>query len=120
VEDHPIEYGKFEGIIPKGQYGGGAVIIWDRGTWIPEGDAQDGLEKGHLEFTLRGERLKGRFDLVRPPDKGKRVTHPNWLLIKWRPFDGSPLSCTEAGRTHARIARNLPIQFDVLEVRVKQ
>lgn len=90
VEDHPIEYGKFEGIIPKGQYGGGTVIIWDRGTWVPEGDPQAGLKKGHLEFTLRGERLKGRFDLVRLPDKGKPSAHPNWLLIKRRDEHAQP------------------------------
>jgi bifunctional non-homologous end joining protein LigD len=60
VEDHPLEYGDFEGTIPKGQYGGGTVIVWDRGTWAPEGDVEKGLEKGHLEFELRGEKLAGR------------------------------------------------------------
>ena len=90
VEDHPIEYGKFEGIIPQGQYGGGTVIIWDRGTWVPDSDPREGLKKGHLEFTLHGERLKGRFDLVRMPDKGKRTTHPNWLLIKRRDEHARP------------------------------
>jgi bifunctional non-homologous end joining protein LigD len=94
VEDHPIAYGKFEGIIPKGEYGGGSVIIWDRGTWLPEGDAGEGLKKGHLQFTLRGKRLKGRFDLVfdlvRLPDKGKSGAHLNWLLIKRRDEHAKP------------------------------
>src|ERR1700731_966884 len=56
VEDHPIEYNKFEGTIPKGQYGGGTVMIWDRGTWTPEYDAHKGLKKGHLAFELDGEK----------------------------------------------------------------
>src|SRR5579872_1110693 len=60
VEDHPLEYGGFEGIIPKGQYGGGTVMLWDKGTWAPVGDARGGYRKGHLKFELEGERLKGR------------------------------------------------------------
>src|SRR5687767_15216752 len=55
VEDHPLDYGKFEGIIPKGQYGGGTVMLWDRGTWSPVGDAQEGMKRGHLKFDLDGE-----------------------------------------------------------------
>src|SRR5271168_3340644 len=65
VEDHPLEYGTFEGTIPKGEYGGGSVIIWDRGTWEPEGDPHKALAKGHLDFRLDGEKLKGRWHLVR-------------------------------------------------------
>lgn len=65
VEDHPLDYGGFEGTIPKGEYGGGAVIVWDRGTWTPLGDAKKGLAKGHLEFELDGEKLSGRWHLVR-------------------------------------------------------
>src|SRR5208283_589328 len=65
VEDHPIEYNKFEGTIPKGEYGGGTVLIWDRGRWTPEGDPHKGLAKGHLDFELQGEKLKGRWHLVR-------------------------------------------------------
>ncbi len=81
VEDHPLEYGSFEGTIPKGEYGGGAVLVWDRGTWAPIGDPHKGLAKGHLEFELEGEKLKGRWHLVRM--KGKpRDKHENWLLIK--------------------------------------
>ncbi|MEP9349821.1 DNA ligase D [Xanthobacter sp. KR7-225] len=81
VEDHPLDYGAFEGTIPKGEYGGGTVIVWDRGTWRPLGDPHKGLAKGHLEFALHGEKLQGRWHLVRmaPRAREKRV---NWLLIK--------------------------------------
>jgi bifunctional non-homologous end joining protein LigD len=86
VEDHPIEYGSFEGTIPKGQYGGGSVIVWDRGTWAPEGDARKGLAKGHLDFRLDGEKLRGRWHLVRMARQhGKKRT--NWLLIKAKDED---------------------------------
>src|SRR3954453_5056288 len=81
VEDHPIEYNKFEGTIPKGEYGGGTVMIWDRGQWEPDGDAHTGLKKGHLDFSLEGEKLHGRFHLVRMHGRpGEKKT--NWLLIK--------------------------------------
>ncbi|MGG2474521.1 DNA polymerase ligase N-terminal domain-containing protein, partial [Rhizobium sp. BR5] len=81
VEDHPLSYGSFEGVIPKGQYGGGTVILWDRGVWQPIGDARKGYRKGHLEFELEGEKLKGRWHLVRM--HGKPGESPeNWLLIK--------------------------------------
>ncbi|MBV8594126.1 MAG: DNA ligase D, partial [Caulobacteraceae bacterium] len=81
VEDHPLEYGSFEGTIPKGEYGGGAVMVWDRGTWTPIGDPHKGLAKGHLELELNGEKLHGRWHLVRlkPRAREKRT---NWLLIK--------------------------------------
>jgi bifunctional non-homologous end joining protein LigD len=65
VEDHPIEYNTFEGTIPKGAYGGGTVLVWDRGRWFPEGDPHLGLKKGDLTFRLEGEKLKGRWHLVR-------------------------------------------------------
>ena len=65
VEDHPIEYNAFEGTIPEGEYGGGTVMIWDRGTWYPEGDPHKGYAKGHLVFDLDGEKLHGRWHLVR-------------------------------------------------------
>ena len=81
VEDHPLDYGSFEGTIPKGEYGGGSVIVWDRGTWTPIGDPHKGLAKGHLEFELHGEKLKGRWHLVRMRRK-PREKHDNWLLIK--------------------------------------
>jgi bifunctional non-homologous end joining protein LigD len=73
VEDHPVEYGTFEGTIPKDQYGGGSVIVWDLGRWFPEGDPHKGLAKGHLDFRLDGARLKGRWHLVRMrPRRGER------------------------------------------------
>jgi bifunctional non-homologous end joining protein LigD len=81
VEDHPIEYNKFEGTIPEGEYGGGTVLIWDRGHWEPEGDPHPGLRKGQLDFTLDGEKLQGRWHLVRMRGRpGEKRT--NWLLIK--------------------------------------
>ncbi|MBX5199439.1 DNA ligase D [Rhizobium sp. NZLR10] len=84
VEDHPLDYGDFEGTIPKGQYGGGTVMLWDRGYWEPEGkkSPEQALAKGDFKFTLEGERLHGSFVLVRmrnDRDRGKRA---NWLLIK--------------------------------------
>lgn len=81
VEDHPLEYADFEGTIAKGEYGGGAVIVWDNGTWSPIGDAHRGLKKGHLEFELHGQKLNGRWHLVRMHGKpGEK--RENWLLIK--------------------------------------
>jgi bifunctional non-homologous end joining protein LigD len=79
VEDHPLSYGTFEGTIPKGQYGGGTVMLWDRGTWEPRFDPHAGMKKGHFAFTLHGERLKGDWDLVRMRTEEKRE---NWLFIK--------------------------------------
>lgn len=83
VEDHPIAYARFEGDIPKGQYGGGHVDIWDRGTWEPVGDFAKGLKKGHLEFEIFGKKLSGRWHLVRTRMQGKQ---PNWLLMKGNDF----------------------------------
>ncbi len=65
VEDHPLDYGAFEGNIPEGEYGAGAVIIWDQGRWLPEGDPAAGLRKGHLRFRLEGKKLAGEWSLVR-------------------------------------------------------
>lgn len=81
VEDHPIEYGDFEGTIPQGEYGGGTVIVWDRGHWEPVGDPHAGLAKGHLDFVLEGEKLSGKWHLVRMARK-PRDKHDSWLLIK--------------------------------------
>lgn len=81
VEDHPVEYNKFEGTIPQGEYGGGTVMIWDRGTWQPQDDPHEGLSKGHLSFTLDGEKLSGLWHLVRMR-RGSGETRDNWLLIK--------------------------------------
>ncbi|GAA5007299.1 DNA ligase D [Lysobacter lycopersici] len=79
VEDHPLGYASFEGDIPKGQYGGGHVALFDRGTWTTEGDVAAQLAKGHLRFELHGERLKGGWHLVR---SGKPARQPQWLLFK--------------------------------------
>jgi bifunctional non-homologous end joining protein LigD len=94
VEDHPIEYGTFEGTIPQGQYGGGTVQLWDRGTWEPQGDdAQGDLKNGHIKIILHGDRLHGRWALIRmkddPAKPGRRVRH-NWLLIKEKDEDARP------------------------------
>ncbi|MGQ3078001.1 MAG: DNA ligase D [Allorhizobium sp.] len=81
VEDHPLAYGDFEGVIPPGQYGSGEVIVWDRGTWEPLFDVRKGYKKGHLEFSLDGEKLGGHWHLVRMAGK-EGETRENWLLIK--------------------------------------
>lgn len=85
TEDHPVDYGTFEGVIPEG-YGAGTVMLWDRGTWEPKGDPHEGLEKGVLKFELHGERLKGGFALVRMK-KRKGEKRENWLLVKERDED---------------------------------
>jgi bifunctional non-homologous end joining protein LigD len=82
VEDHPLEYADFEGVIPEGQYGAGKVFLWDRGRWVPDGDPIEGLRKGELKFRLEGRRLKGAFTLVRMNGKAAREDEQNWLLIK--------------------------------------
>jgi bifunctional non-homologous end joining protein LigD len=79
VEDHPIEYGHFEGIIPKGNYGAGGIIVWDRGEWVPLEDWREGLEKGKLAFELRGYKLRGKWALVK-----SRRGEKEWLLLKER------------------------------------
>jgi bifunctional non-homologous end joining protein LigD len=85
VEDHPIEYGGFEGTIPKGQYGGGTVMVWDQGTWEPLVDVDEGLRKGNLKFSLNGKKLHGHWVLVRMHgNRFGRSDKPNWLLIKER------------------------------------
>jgi bifunctional non-homologous end joining protein LigD len=85
VEDHPLAYGDFEGVIPKGEYGGGTVLLWDRGHWAPEGAVapQEALAAGELKFTLDGARLKGSWVLVRMKRREKE-RRDNWLLIKHR------------------------------------
>jgi len=83
VEDHPLEYGGFEGVIPEGEYGGGTVMLWDRGTWVPEvPDVDAALRKGELKFTLNGQKLRGSWVLVRT--RLGRAAKPQWLLIKHR------------------------------------
>jgi len=85
VEDHPIEYGGFEGIIPQGQYGGGTVLLWDTGTWEPQPghtDVNAGLRDGSLKFVMHGTKIKGKWALIRMNGKLANAKKPNWLLIK--------------------------------------
>lgn len=116
VEDHPLDYGDFEGTIPKGEYGGGIVMLWDRGFWAPDGesDPERGLRKGDLKFTLAGEKLKGSWVLVRmrhDRERG-RSKRNNWLLIKHRDGHeregGAPVTDEDrsvaSGRTMEEIA----------------
>lgn len=93
VEPHPLEYGSFEGTIPKGEYGGGTVMVWDRGTWTPEGDPHQALAKGHLAFSLQGQKLKGAWHLVRTrrlaDDQHGKKDGQGWLLFKSRDEEAS-------------------------------
>jgi bifunctional non-homologous end joining protein LigD len=82
TEDHPIAYGDFEGIIPKGQYGGGTVLLWDRGRWIPVDNPTKGYHAGKLKFILEGEKLRGGFTLVKTRGGSARDDERGWLLIK--------------------------------------
>jgi len=121
TEDHPLEYLAFEGVIPQGEYGGGTMIVWDQGRWTPEGDPHFGYKKGHLEFTLEGERLKGRWHLVRTRPK-PREKKEQWLLLKAddefaRP-PGSPEITAEettsvlSGRTNDELAAGGEVRAD--------
>jgi bifunctional non-homologous end joining protein LigD len=113
TEDHPLEYGGFEGVIPPGEYGGGTVQLWDRGRWFPEGDPRAGYKKGHLNFRLEGAKLHGSWHLVRMRRRA-REKHDQWLLIKSdddaaRPPDAPDILEEEArsvttGRTVEEIA----------------
>jgi bifunctional non-homologous end joining protein LigD len=85
VEDHPLEYASFEGVIHEGEYGGGTVMVWDEGTWAPEvPDVNEALKKGDLKFTLHGKKLKGSWVLVRTRGFGSKPSKTSWLLIKHR------------------------------------
>ncbi len=112
TEDHPLAYGGFEGTIPEDQYGGGTVMLWDRGTWEPENDIEQGFKDGKLAFTLHGERLKGSWALVRmKPRKGE--TRENWLLLKHKDEVASARGdilkkfekSVDSGRSMAEIAK---------------
>jgi bifunctional non-homologous end joining protein LigD len=119
VEDHPIDYNTFEGTIPEGEYGGGTVMIWDRGTWQPEHDPHQGLAKGHLSFTLDGEKLHGGWHLVRMRRRSGEK-RDNWLLLKQddaaarRPGDTDILEqktrSVKTGRSMDEIAKGAPCQ----------
>jgi bifunctional non-homologous end joining protein LigD len=101
TEDHPIEYNQFEGVIPEGEYGGGTVMIWDRGTWEPEVKNVDAaLAKGDLKFTLRGKKLRGSWVLVRMRDR-------QWLLIKHRDQAASTIDIAAAKPRSAASRRTL-------------
>src|SRR5687768_1528536 len=89
VEDHPLEYGDFEGLIPEGNYGAGAVIVWDRGRWVPLEDPVQGLAKGKLLFDLHGLKLHGRWTLVK-----LKKSEKDWLLIKERDAYASSAGAT--------------------------
>lgn len=114
VEDHPVAYGSFEGTIPQGQYGGGTVMLWDRGDWLSlDDDPETGYRDGHLKFELRGERLKGQWSLIRRGGK-KCGDEKNWFLIKHRDQFASDAdemvqreTCSVAtNRTFEEIAQN--------------
>lgn len=108
TEDHPLEYGGFEGVIPKGEYGGGPVMIWDRGTWEPIGDPDEGLAKGDLKFRLNGERLNGDFVLVRMKPRKEDRGRQNWLLIKKRDeYAGEGKEPTEEFDTSVKNGRTM-------------
>jgi bifunctional non-homologous end joining protein LigD len=93
VEDHPLDYAMFEGLIPKGEYGGGTVMLWDRGTWAPIGDARAMLKAGNLKFLLKGEKLNGKYALVKIRDRAARDGEQrSWLLIKERDAEARPES----------------------------
>ena len=99
VEDHPIDYANFEGVIPEGEYGGGTVMVWDKGTWEPEvEDVDAALQKGDLKFTLHGRKLKGSWVLVRTRGYG-RSSDKSWLLIKHRDRFASTRDITEDARS---------------------
>ena len=115
VEDHPLDYGDFEGTIPKGEYGGGTVMLWDRGFWLPEGtdDIDAALRKGELKFVLAGDKLQGVWVLVRlKNDRDGSGKRNNWLLIKhkddWSTSDGEAAirkdKSVASGRTMQQIA----------------
>jgi bifunctional non-homologous end joining protein LigD len=112
VEDHPLDYAEFEGTIPKGEYGGGTVMLWDKGTWEPEGDPHAMLKKGDLKFTLHGKRLKGSWVIVhmkgRDTQRRSGTPRENWLLIKHRDdYAKTDIDVTEKFKTSVETGRDL-------------
>ena len=102
VEDHPVDYAEFEGVIPEGEYGGGTVMVWDFGTYIPDEDrsVSSSINKGELKFTLKGKKLKGSWTLVRTRDR-------QWLLIKHRDRHVAEEEVTETAPFSAKTRRTL-------------
>ena len=90
TEDHPIEYGDFEGVIPADEYGGGTVVVWDLGTWEPLGDAHQGFHGGSLKFRLHGRKLRGAFALIRIAAREARDAGKSWLLVKEKDAEARP------------------------------
>jgi bifunctional non-homologous end joining protein LigD len=90
TEDHPVEYGDFEGIIPEGEYGGGTVVVWDQGTWEPVGNPHQDFHKGSMKFRLHGHKLRGGFALVRIASRDARDEGKSWLLIKEKDDQARP------------------------------
>jgi bifunctional non-homologous end joining protein LigD len=90
TEDHPLDYQYFEGSIPEGEYGGGSMLIWDRGAWVPRSDPHRGLERGLLKFDLEGERLRGGFALVRMKGGRAKSDKESWLLVKENDAEANP------------------------------
>lgn len=108
TEDHPLEYGKFEGVIPRGEYGAGPVMIWDEGTWEPLNDPDEGLAKGDLKFRLHGHRLNGEFVLVRMKPRKEDRGRQNWLLIKKRDaYAGDGVEPAEEFDTSVKTGRTM-------------
>src|SRR5271166_3840934 len=110
VEDHPLDYGGFEGVIPEGEYGGGTVMLWDRGTWSPEEeDVEAALKKGSLKFDLNGKKLRGSWALVRTRNyRGTQKTA--WLLIKHRDAFASSRDITQE-KPRSVVSRKLLAQI---------
>ena len=126
VEDHPLEYGTFEGNIPKGEYGGGSVMLWDQGTWelLGEGTAEEQIARGDLKFRLHGEKVKGEFALVLMRGRGKGN---EWLLIKKKDEEARPgwniedyAYSVSTGRTQQEIAENMPAHKKALKAPAKK
>src|ERR1039457_3379929 len=114
VEDHPLDYGPFEGNIPKGEYGGGSVMLWDHGTWelLGTGTAPEQIARGDLKFRLHGEKIKGEFAIILMRGRGKGN---EWLLIKKKDQEAQPgwkiedhAYSVSTGRTQQEIAENMP------------
>lgn len=129
TEDHPLEYGRFEGTIPEGEYGAGTVMLWDRGNWRPEGDVDDGLANGKLAFELLGDRLKGMWALVRLRGRKKDRGKENWLLIKERddfartgerPIVERELRSIKTGRTMQEIAAGMAARKRTIKKTVRR